>query len=185
MNKFLKDLKGLESYVLSELNVRELKLSEDEESFGITYRVTPNFKELGQRLSGDFGAIQAALKKLTKEDLKIFLSSGKLSLLGHTLTNTDLEVHPELALADSHCEKDFAIILDTSVDESLKEEGLSRDLVNRIQRLRKKANLKPTDSVCTIVQVEGDLRGVLERQIDYLTKALKDVKISSSVGTNY
>ena len=151
----LEDLRGLEAYVLSELNVRELKLSEDEEAFGITYRATPNFKELGQRLRGDFGAVQAALKKITKGDLKTFLSTGKLSILGHTLTGTDLEVRPELALADSHCEKDFAIILDTSIDESFKEEGLTRDLVNRIQRLRKKANLKPTDAVCTVVQAEG------------------------------
>ena len=177
--QLLDDLQSLEGYILSELNVRELKLSTDEAAFGITYRAVPNFKELGQRLRGDFGAVQAALKKLTTDQLKTFMHEGRLVVLNHELGKDDLEVVRELSASpNAFCERDFAILLDTTVDESLKEEGLARDLVNRVQRLRKKANLRPTDNVSVMLTAnDTSMKSLLERQMDFICKSIKDAQL--------
>lgn len=180
--KFRSDLASLESYIVEELNVRSLRLVDDEAAWGVLYRATPNFKLLGARLKGDLPMVQKALAGLSQAQLRELQTKGQLLVAGHELSLEEVAVTRVVELpADSTyvaaCEATFIGLLDVTMDGSLREEGLARELLNRIQRLRKRAGLKATDEVQVTCQVEndpeGDIRATLDNQMDYLSKTLK------------
>lgn len=177
---FRADLDSLRAYIEDELNVRCLTLSDDEASWGVKYVVKPNFKILGQRLKKDLGVVQKALTNLDGEQLHALLEEKSIVVAGHEITSEEVEVVRDIDSSDASlavaCEAAFVIILDKTMNDDLRDEGLARELVNRVQRLRKKAGLKATDEVQVICQVKKDnegLKAAWERQMDYLGRALK------------
>jgi isoleucyl-tRNA synthetase len=79
-SQFLEDLKSLEPYILSEMNVEKLTVSQDKHKYGVKLRAEPNFKSLG-RLKKDQKKVSEYLKsKVTEEELEMFLSMGKLTI---------------------------------------------------------------------------------------------------------
>lgn len=202
-----KDLSSLKSYILDELNVHEMECSTDEKKWGISYRAVPNFKLLGQRLRKDFGMVQEKLKSLSQSQLEEFFENGKITIMGYCLTSEDLEVIRECNLDDSkkeerkdqnengnevdnHDEKnwkedyksastrEFVVILDCCTsDPRLRDEGLVRELINRIQRLRKKAGLRPSDEVKVSLDIINDsneeLKRSFESKMDMIIKGIK------------
>jgi isoleucyl-tRNA synthetase len=178
---FRADLDSLRSYVEEELNVRTLRLVDDETAWGVQYRATPNFKLLGTRLKKDLASVQKALLSVTQAELKGLLSTGTLVVLGHELTAEEVQVARVVESASSEyvvaCERDFIVLLNTLMDSDMRAEGLARELVNRVQRLRKKVGLKATDEVTVFCQVTADpgdeVKDALKGQLSYLCKALK------------
>lgn len=182
--QFCSDVSGLKAYALDELNVRTLKIDQNEESYGVSYRATPNFKALGMRLKKDLPKVQNALKSLTQAQLASFMSSGVLEVAGHELTGDDLQVTRYLADSSaetgdvlSHCDSSIVVLLDCTEDAELKSEGLAREFVNRVQRLRKAAGLKASDSVAISVKMtvdpEAEISLALKSQITFICAALK------------
>lgn len=85
-------LKGLESYIMEELNVRTLTLAEEDSRYGVRLQAEPDNMKLGKRLKGDFKAVSPAIKKLTNKDLEEFQEKGEIEVLGHKLSGDDLKV---------------------------------------------------------------------------------------------
>lgn len=181
--QFLNDLNGLVNYIEEELNVRTVRIAvaKDDQQFKIEYRAAPNFAALGRRLRGDLPKVQRALTSLTQPQLIQLRDTNRLIVEGHELSLEDVAVTRVVDLPpnSSHvvvCEATFVLLLDINLDEGLKEEGLAREILNRVQRLRKKANLRATDKVRVLVETEtdpeGELKSTLSSQIDYLSKAL-------------
>ena len=168
--QFLLDLQGLQGYLLEEANVRTLCVDRDEAAHGVTLRAAPNFRLLGQRLKHDLVPVQRALQGLDAAQLAALVRDGAIELCGHRLTAEDLQV--SRALPDAHvqrlaaqnilalCDSHHLVLLDCSVDAALRAEGLARELVNRAQRLRKRAGLKSADAVRVVVRVCADGAGV-------------------------
>ncbi len=177
------DLDRLRSYILDELNVLEVLLTTDETTYNVTYKATPNFKALGQRLKKDFAAVQAALKNLTQGDLASFMATGSMTVCGHVLGADDIEVSRVVPAPNARfevsCAPSFAILLDVQVDSALREAGLARELVNRVQRLRKRLGVKPTDEVSLSLAILKDPEGELERAL-----ALQLENITNNLRTN-
>jgi isoleucyl-tRNA synthetase len=151
--QFLDDVRTLESYVTEELNVRDLILTTDEESYGVEYSVQADVKNLGQKFKKDAAKIRKALPALTGEQIHAFLESGKLTVEGHELLAEDLRVNrglkqsPETRNYEPAIEGQVMILLDAFAYPELAQEGLMREVLNRVQRLRKRAGLVPTDDV--------------------------------------
>lgn len=191
--RFHADLASLEPYIVEELNVRSLRLVDDEAAWGVLYRATPNFKLLGARLKGDLPVVQRALASLSQEALRELQTTGTLSVAGHELGLEEVAVTRVVELpAESTyvaaCEPAFIGLLDVTMDASLREEGLARELLNRIQRLRKRAGLKAGDDVHVACQIESDperdICATLDSQMDYLRKALKNaLTLDAASGT--
>lgn len=183
--QFCADVAGLESYALDELNVRSLKIDRDESAYGVSYRATPNFKALGARLKGDLPKVQGALKALVPAQLAAFMESGAIEVSGHVLTSEDLQVTRYLAenAATSgenvlaHCDRSIVVLLDCTVDAELRAEGLAREFINRIQKLRKAAGLKASDAVKIVVNLKSDpedeINSTLVSQKSFICNALK------------
>ncbi|RCN34873.1 isoleucine--tRNA ligase [Ancylostoma caninum] len=170
--QFLDDLKSLEHYILSEVNVRQLTVSQDKHKYGITLKADPNFRLLGARLKGDQKKVVDYLKtKVTEAELENFLAEGKLSVFGHELTSEEVYVSYTCGQTgakdhgyETHSDGKTIVMLDTSEDSALVEEGLAREITNRVQKLRKAAKLVSTDSAvvyCVVKPSTNQLASVV------------------------
>lgn len=150
---YLKDVESLKGYIIEELNVRTLTITSDEAKYDVEYTVSADWPILGKKLKKDAKKVKAALPKVTSEQVQQFAESGKLTVDGIELISEDLNIQrglpPSKAASgqESRSFQDLLIILDVNSYPELINEGLTRELINRIQRLRKKAGLASTDEV--------------------------------------
>ncbi|SMN20603.1 similar to Saccharomyces cerevisiae YBL076C ILS1 Cytoplasmic isoleucine-tRNA synthetase, target of the G1-specific inhibitor reveromycin A [Maudiozyma saulgeensis] len=155
---YLKDVEALKAYIIEELNVRDVIITDDEEAYNVEYKAVADWPVLGKKLKKDAKKVKAGLPKVSSDDVKAYLATGKLTVDGIDLVTGDLNVIrdlPESAVQsgrETRTDNDVLIILDTNVYDELKTEGLAREIINRIQKLRKKAGLEATDDV--LVQYE-------------------------------
>lgn len=179
---YLKDIESLKGYITSELNVRNIVITSDEEAYGVQYTAVADWPVLGKKLKKDAKRVKAALPNVSSDEVKAFAQTGKISVDGIDLVSEDLQVQRGLPASDtvsgheSRSEKDVLIILDVNSYPELLSEGLARELINRIQRLRKKAGLNTTDEVGVEYQVVKDtidFENVLKNNSDLLLKCTK------------
>eukprot|EP00899_Mesostigma_viride_P008929 jgi/Mesvir1/18037/Mv09357-RA.2 len=173
---FLNDITGtLREYVMEEVNVRSLVPCADESLYTST-RAEPEFSALGKRLGKSMGAVAKAIKELDGAAIKRLQAEGKVTLEGHELAASDIKVirdfkPPEGVRKediDAHGDGDVLVVLDLRVDTELMDAGVARELVNRVQKLRKKTELQATDLVeifYQVVEPEGEAGGALARVI--------------------
>jgi isoleucyl-tRNA synthetase len=152
--QYLDDVKSLESYVMAELNVAEIVYTKDEAAFGIKYKANADWPVLGRKLRKDLGKVKSHLPKMTSDECKSYMSSGKVTLNGVDLVEGDLvvtrfvELEGERAQTyESATDLDATILLDCRRHEDLEHVSLLRALTSRVNKLRKIAGLVPTDRV--------------------------------------
>lgn len=181
---YLEDVRSLESYISEELNVHELILTSDEATYNVQYSVTADWPVLGKKLKKDMAKVKKALPGITSEQVKEYQSSGKLLVDGIELVEGDLVVRRGVKEegksknSETNTDNEVLTILDCEMYPELKSEGLAREIINRVQRLRKKAGLVPTDDVKMEYKVLSDPEGlgledVFVTQAGQLQKALR------------
>jgi isoleucyl-tRNA synthetase len=151
--EYLDDVKSLEGYILEELNVLELVLSSDEAKYNVEYSVNADWPTLGKKLKKDVQKVKKALPSLSSDDVKGYLANKKILVDGIELVEGDLVVKRGIKEDDgskgmeTNTDADVLTILDINLYPELAHQGLGREIINRVQRLRKKAGLLPTDDV--------------------------------------
>ncbi|ODV81974.1 uncharacterized protein CANTADRAFT_44761 [Suhomyces tanzawaensis NRRL Y-17324] len=179
---YLKDVESLKGYIADELNVRNIVITSDEAKYNVEYTVVADWPVLGKKLKGDAKKVKAALPKVSSEEVQKFAETGKITVDGIDLVTEDLQVQRGLPAEkaahgqEARAEKDTLIILDVNVYEEFKTEGLARELINRIQRLRKKAGLNTTDDVAVeykLVKDTIDFEKVVKTHEDIISKSSK------------
>jgi isoleucyl-tRNA synthetase len=182
--EYLDDIKSLENYILEELNVRDLVLSSDEDKYNVQYSVSVDFPTLGKKLKKDAVKVKKALPNLKSPEIKEFLKTGEILVDGIKLGKEDLIVKRGIAKDTGNKDQEFntdddvLIILDVASYPELEQEGLAREIVRRVQDLRKKAGLVPTDDVGMEYRVLSDpenvgLEAAFENQGALFEKALR------------
>ncbi|KAH0372500.1 isoleucyl-tRNA synthetase, partial [Aureobasidium melanogenum] len=160
--QYLEDVKSLESYIVEELNIRDLILSSDEEKYHVQYSALADVKSLGIKFKKDAAKIKKAIPNLSSTDIKSFMSSGEITIEGCHLSSEDLRVQrgiqqtPETKHLEVAVDDNCLVILDSFAYPELAQEGMAREFVNRLQRLRKSAGLVPTDDVRMVYKVVKD-----------------------------
>ncbi|XP_052173832.1 isoleucine--tRNA ligase, cytoplasmic [Diospyros lotus] len=153
--EFLDDIAGkLKEYVLEELNIKSIVPCNDTLKYA-SLRAEPDFSVLGKRLGKSMGVVAKEVKAMSQEDILAFEKSGEVTISTHSLKLADIKIIRGFKRPDNMTEEeidaagdgDVLVILDLRPDESLFEAGVAREVVNRIQKLRKKAALEPTDMV--------------------------------------
>lgn len=149
---YLEDVESLKTYIIEELNVRNLVITSDEAKYGVAYSAVADWPVLGKKLKKDAKIVKAELPKVTSEEVQEFVKTGKLTVAGIQLVSEDLQVLRGLPAEKSQgkevrSERDVLIILDVAIYPELQSEGYARELINRIQRLRKSSGLNTTDDV--------------------------------------
>ncbi|CAN4126949.1 unnamed protein product [Withania somnifera] len=182
-SEFLDDIAGkLREYVLEELNIKSLVPCNDTLKYA-SLRAEPDFSVLGKRLGKSMGVIAKEVKAMSTADIIAFEKAGEITIASHTLKLSDIKIIRGFKRPDNRKEDemdaagdgDVLVILDLRTDDSLLEAGVAREVVNRIQKLRKKAALEPTDVVEVFFKsLEDDNRGkqILESQESYIKYAI-------------
>ncbi|XP_062476011.1 isoleucine--tRNA ligase, cytoplasmic isoform X6 [Pezoporus occidentalis] len=176
----LENIRSLEKYILEELNVRQVTLSVDKEKYGVRLRAEPDHMVLGKRLKGAFKLVMAAIKELKSEQLEEFQETGTIVVEGHELHGEDLRLMYQVAGGstqfEAHSDAQVLVLLDVTPDQSMVDEGVAREVINRIQKLRKKRNLVPTDEITVYYRAhpEGDyLDTVIKEHTDFIFATIK------------
>lgn len=163
---YLQDIKFLETYLTEELNVRDLILSSDESKYNVQYSVSADWPVLGKKLKKQVQNVKKLLPLLSSTEVQKYLIDGSITVDGIKLEKGDLIVKRVLKDDESskkletNTDNDVLTILDVELYSELVNEGLAREIINRIQRLRKKAGLMPTDDVKMQYQITSDQEGI-------------------------
>lgn len=194
---FLDDIAGkLKEYVLEELNVRALVTCKDTLKYA-KLRAEPDFSVLGKRLGKSMGLVAKEVKAMSQEDILAFEKAGEVTVAGHSLKLTDIKVVRDFKRPDGMAEEDIdaagdgdvLVVLDIRPDESLFEAGIAREVVNRVQKLRKKAGLEPTDTVEVYFESldkdKSAIHQVLKSQDCYIKDAIGSPLLLSSMMPSY
>ena len=163
----------LTEIVKDELNVKELEFVEEAGEL-VTFNLQPNNARLGPQFGQDFPRLRKAIEAADAAQSKALLDAGEVMVLKIgketvELTSLDVKVNsqPAAGLAVS-AEKGVIVGLDTAITPELKAEGLARELVRRIQDLRKKAGFNIEDRINTYYQTDGELGAVFSEWADYI-----------------
>ncbi|MEM7161015.1 MAG: isoleucine--tRNA ligase [Bacteroidota bacterium] len=165
-------LKAVEELILSEVNVKELEYLKDAEG-KLVKKIKPNFKTLGPKYGAYMKAIAAQVNQFDQE------------MIGQIERNGGMQMHIEgkdlnLELNDFEISSEdipgwtvaseglITVALDINLNESLKNEGLAREMVNRIQNLRKDKGLDVTDRINVTVQNHPKLSMALHDNLNYI-----------------
>ncbi|XP_047329898.1 isoleucine--tRNA ligase, cytoplasmic-like isoform X1 [Impatiens glandulifera] len=191
--EFLDDIAGkLKEYVLEELNVKSIVPCIDPLKYA-SLRAEPDFSVLGKRLGKSMGIVAKEVKAMSQEEILAFEKAGELTVASHTLAMSDIKIirgfkRPENMTEeqiDAAGDGDVLVILDLCPDEGLFEAGVAREVVNRIQKLRKKSSLEPTDLVevyyKSLDEDESVLRQILCSQELYIRDALGSCLLPSTL----
>jgi len=161
-DSYLADIRSLEDYIVEELNIHSLILSSDEEKYQVQYSVTADWPSLGKKLKKDAQKVRKALPNLTSDDVRRFVQAKTITVEGIQLREEDLIVRRGLKEDDTsktletNTDNDVLTILDTELYPELAREGIAREVINRVQQLRKRAKLVPTDDVKMEYKVLSD-----------------------------
>jgi isoleucyl-tRNA synthetase len=164
----LRDLQALEAYLRAELNVLEVHYDTNESAY-IETVARPNFALLGKRLGKRMKAFQARISALGRAELETLQATGVLELDGEQFSTQEIEVlqkaRPGTGTVSNRL---IAVDLDTTLDEALIRSGHAREIVNRIQRLRKESGFNVTDRVRVTYAGAEELRAAAEEHAEYI-----------------
>eukprot|EP00803_Ostreobium_quekettii_P004677 evm.model.scf_312.8 EVM.evm.TU.scf_312.8 scf_312:69741-82588(+) len=153
--QFLAEITGeLRQYVVEEINVVNLEVCSDPLKYA-NLQAEPDWNALGPRLKKDLGKVAAAVKKMDVAAINELQATGSVTLEGHEIKSDEIKILRKFNPPEGHNSEemdaggdmDVLVVLDLRVDTGLLESGMAREIVNRFQKLRKKAGLTVTDPV--------------------------------------
>lgn len=173
------EIKAVESLIKHEVNIKEIELLEDASDI-LVKQIKPNFKVLGPRFGKDMKLIAREIQKLGADDIKNIEQNDVLDINCNekiiTLQREDVEITSQdiegWLVAN---EGKMTVALDVTITESLREEGIARELVNRIQNLRKDSGFEVTDRITVQIQEDQNITQAVNNNLDYIkTETLTD-----------
>ena len=158
--------------IKSEVNVKKIELMDDASGI-LVKQIKPNFKVLGPKYGKEMKQIAAEISKLTQEDIAKIEQKGEIYL---DLDNKNIKLQfADVEITSQDIEGwlvassgPLTVALDITIDEELKKEGIARELVNRIQNLRKESGLEVTDKIDLRIQKDGYVEEAIASNESYL-----------------
>ncbi len=165
-------IEKVEDIILSEVNVKSIEYLVDTEGF-IKKKIKPDFKALGKRLGGQMKAAAAAIGLLDQHSIAQLEQEKQLELNldGHKvlIQVDDVEIIAEDIPGWSVANKDnLTVALDITVTPELQDEGNARELINRIQKIRKDSGLELTDRIAVSIEEFESLKPAIVNFNDYI-----------------
>ncbi len=145
--------------IKAEVNVKEVELLDDASGI-LVKQIKPNFKALGPRFGKEMGLVAKAIQKFNQEQIQELEKKGEISIAvsenNVNLTLADVEISSQdiegWLVASSGS---ITVALDVTISEELKREGIARELVNRIQNIRKESGFEVTDKISVKIVKNG------------------------------
>lgn len=166
------EIEEVADLIKSEINVKEIELIDD--TSGILVKtIKPDFRKLGPRFGKDMRHVVATVNKMTDEDIREMETKAEIQIdVNGEMTTLKLD---EVEIVSEDLEGwlvasngELTVALDVDIDETLKYEGIARELVNRIQNLRKDSDLEVTDHIELKVKKDGIVEKAIEQNLSYI-----------------
>ena len=166
------EIHAVEDLIRSEVNVKEIELLDDASGI-LVKQIKPNFKVLGPRFGKDMKLIVSKVQSLTQDDIQKIEREGSIILdingKSITLGIDEVEISSQdiegWLVASSGM---ITVALDVTITEELRKEGVARELVNRIQNLRKDSGFEVTDKIDVMLQKDGVVENAVQSNLDYI-----------------
>ena len=170
--KFADNLLHIKDLILSEVNVKELELLEEGNGM-LVKSIKPNFKTIGPKYGKQMKTIAAKVAQLSSDDISAIEGNNgwETEIDGEKilLDITDFEIAaqdiPGWLVAS---ENGLTVALDITISEELKAEGIARELINRVQNLRKDSGLDVTDRIVLKVESTPWIQQAVEANMTYI-----------------
>lgn len=150
-------VKMMEDIIKSEVNIKAVEYIDDASGI-LVKKAKPNFKKLGKAYGPKMKEVAAIISSLNQDEINTLEKDGKLNKGGFDFVADDAEISsediPGWAVATDN---GLTVALDITLTEELKQEGIARDFVNRIQNLRKEKQLEVTDKIGITIQKNTDI----------------------------
>jgi len=182
-----KDIDAVRELILNEVNVKELKYVDN--AMGILVKkVKPDFKKLGPRYGKIMKQLAAEVQGMSQEAIAAFEKEGNFTFdidgQSATIELADVEIISEdipgwlVANAGK-----LTVALDVTITDDLRKEGIARELVNRIQNIRKSSGFEITDRINIIISDQEQIRDTISEYNDYIaSQVLADnIELSNTV----
>lgn len=165
----LDNLKIVENYLKEELNVREIRYLTNEDDF-VELSARADGAALGKRLGKKFGTVNQAVMALDSDSLVKLEKGEMLEVAGETITKNEVLIYRKAKPGHDNIVSDafITVALDTSLDKDQILEGLAREVVNRVQKLRKTAGLKLDDRIRVEYDADGEIAEAIAANVDYI-----------------
>ncbi len=165
-------LQAVENLIISEVNVKGIDYITDASGI-LVKKIKPNFKQLGPKYGKMMKQIAGTISRFTQEDIEKLEHTGEYSF---SIDRQEILIKPddvEITTEDipgwvvSSMDK-LTVALDITITEELKEEGIARELINRIQNLRKEKNYEVTDKISLEIEKNNVIVEAIKSNISYI-----------------
>jgi isoleucyl-tRNA synthetase len=171
-NGFKEKFESVKDLILNEVNVKDVEYISDTSGI-LVKKVKPNFKTLGPKYGKMMKAISAVVDKMSQADIVAFEQKGNFNVQieeeAISLGMEDLDVIsediPGWLVAN---EGKITIALDISISSELRQEGIAREFINRIQNLRKDSGFDVTDKIVIDIQKNDAINSAVLNYKDYI-----------------
>lgn len=176
------EIEAISDLIKAEVNVKEIQLLDDASGV-LVKQIKPNFKTLGPRFGKDMGLIFKEIQSFSADQINEIDSNGSivLQIAGNSITLTSEEVEitsqdiPGWLVANAN---GLTVALDITISDALRQEGIARELVNRIQNIRKDSGFEVTDKIKVQLQRNGELEQAIKSNDEYImSETLTEVLI--------
>ncbi len=167
------DIQKMAEIIKEEVNIKSLEFVDDDSQIVIR-KAKPNFKVLGAKVGKLMGPLTGIIKGFTNEQIRELETNGSTHVF---IDNHEIRLEKEDVIITSEAKGDFAVFsednltiaLDLTLTDELREEGFAREFVNRVQNLRKEANLEVTYHIQIFVEgLDAEKAEALKRQQNYI-----------------
>ena len=174
----------VQDLIKSEVNVKELVIVRAEDSeIRLVKKIKPNFKVLGKKVGGKMKELAAAIGRMTQDEIAQMEQDGTFTLCDYALTAEDVEIitedMPGWLVANNGV---LTIALDIELTEALVEEGVARELINRIQNLRKSSGLEITDRIEVSIERREEVAGAVSHCNEYIASQVLATSLTLADG---
>jgi len=171
-NQFKHQVEQVKELILSETNIKDIEYITDASGF-IKKKVKPNFKALGIKVGKDMKVVADAITNFSAEEIAKLEAEGNIYILDnkYLILDTDVDIIAEdvPGWQVANLGK-LTVALDVTLTNELKQEGISRELINRIQNMRKSNGFEVTDRINVKIDQNGSsiIAEALRSNMDYI-----------------
>ena len=166
------EIEAVSDLIKAEVNVKEIELLDDASGV-LVKQIKPNFKALGPRFGKDMGLISKEIQNFSSEQINQLDKEGNINIViagkDVTLSLEDVEITSQdiegWLVANSN---GITVALDITISEELRKEGVARELVNRIQNIRKDSGFEVTDKIKVYLQSNAVLEAAVNENKGYI-----------------
>lgn len=180
-NLVKKGIVAAKEIILAETNLKDLKFIENDSEM-LSKRAKPNFKLLGPKYGNKIKEVSQVINSLDSKQINELEKNGTLVLTnGETISKEDVEISSEEIEGYSVSTNEFfTVALDIKLTNELKDEGLAREFVNRIQNLRKEKEYLVTDRITIRVEKNENIERAFNNNLNYICNETLAVELNFS-----